>query len=106
MTVLPREHRLHPRSRVRATIRHGRRVRSGSIVVHYVADGSSPRAAVIVGKGFGGAVQRHRRQRQVRHALARIWDRLPAGSYVVRALPADVGFPQVSDSLEAAVARL
>lgn len=104
--MLAHGQRLQPRSRVRATIRHGRRVRSGSIVVHYVADSARPQAAVIVGKGFGGAVQRHRRQRQVRHALAAIWDRLPAGSYVVRALPTDAGYAQLSDNVKSAVGRL
>jgi ribonuclease P protein component len=81
-------------------------VRSGSIVVHYVADCATPQAAVIVGKGSGGAVQRHRRQRQVRHALVAVWDRLPAGSYVVRALPADVAYPELARQVEGAVARL
>ncbi len=104
--MLAREHRLHPRSRVRSTIKHGRRVRSGSIVVHYVPDAPQPQAAVIVGKGFGGAVQRHHRQRQVRHALSAVWEQLPAGSYVVRALPAEGGFTGLSRDLEAAVARL
>ena len=104
--MLAHEQRLHPRSRVRSTIRHGRRVRSGPIVVHYVPDLARPRAAVVVGRGFGGAVQRHRRQRQVRHALADVWDRLPGGSYVVRALPADATYQELTHSLEAAVSRL
>jgi ribonuclease P protein component len=61
---------------------------------------------VIVGRGFGGAVQRHRRQRQVRHALAEVWDRLPAGSYVVRALPGEATYSDLARNVEAAVARL
>jgi ribonuclease P protein component len=104
--VLARDDRLHPRSRVRATIRRGARVRSGSLVVHFVADGDRPRAAVVVGKGFGGAVERHRRQRQVRHALASLWDELPAGAIVVRALPAEAGYAQLRKDLDRAVRRL
>lgn len=106
MTVLARDDRLHPRSRVRSTIRHGRRVRSGSLVVHFVADSDRPRAAVVVGKGFPGAVQRHRRQRQVRHALAAMWEHLPAGSIVVRALPGDAAYGQLHHDLDRAVRRL
>jgi len=75
-------------------------------VVHYVADADGTHAAVVVGKGFPGAVQRHRRQRQVRHALAQVWDRLPAGSYVVRALPGGAGYGDLVQSLESAVSRL
>lgn len=106
MTVLARDDRLHPRSRVRATIRHGRRLRRGSLVVHFVAHGDRPRAAVVVGKGFGGSVQRHHRQRQVRHALASMWDDLPAGSIVVRVLPAEAGFAELRADLREAVQRL
>lgn len=74
--------------------------------MHYVADAPVPQAAVIVGKGFGGSVQRHHRQRQVRHALAAVWDRLPGGSYVVRALPTESGFGALTRDVEAVVARL
>lgn len=104
--MLARDDRLHPRSRVRSTIRHGRRVRSGSVVVHFVDEGEVPHAAVIVGKGFRGAVERHRRQRQVRHAVAAIWADLPAGDVVIRALPADVEYEQLLTDLRKAVRRL
>ena len=49
----------------------------------------STAAAVIAGKGPGNAVARHRRQRQLRHALAGMWHELPGGSWVIRALPGD-----------------
>lgn len=87
MTVLPHDRRLHPRSRVRATIRSGRRVRSGSVVLHHRRDGGTPQVAVVAGKGLGGSVQRHRRQRQLRHIVADLWHDLPGGALVVRALP-------------------
>lgn len=106
VTMLARDDRLHPRSRVRSTIRHGRRVRSGSLVVHFVGDDQHPHAAVVVGKGFRGAVERHRRQRQVRHAVWAMWEDLPAGSLVIRALPADTVYEQLLADLRKAVRRL
>lgn len=106
MTVLARDDRLHPRSRVRSTIRQGHRVRRGCLVVHFVADSGGPHAAVVAGKGFRGAVERHRRQRQIRHALAKLWQDLPSGSIVVRALPADVDYCDLEADLREAVRRL
>ena len=103
LNVLPRDQRLHPRSQVRDTIRRGRRVRAGCVVVHHVSDGDQPRAAVVAGKGLGNAVARHRRQRQLRHALAGMWHELPGGSWVIRALPGD-GDPVVD--LRRAVQRI
>lgn len=104
--MLPRNHRLHPRSRVRATIRRGNRVRSGQILVHHLADDSRPQAAVVVGKAVGPSVARHRRQRQVRHALVQMWPQLPPGSLVVRVLPGDSDYEQLCDNLRKAVGRL
>lgn len=104
--MLPRDHRLHPRSRVRTTQRRGRRVRSGAVVVHYLADSATPQAAVVAGRAVGPAVNRHRRQRQVRHALAAAWADLPGGSYVVRILPGDQDYSQLERDLRAAVSRL
>jgi ribonuclease P protein component len=74
---------------VRDTIRRGRRVRAGGVVVHHLPDSDQPRAAVVAGKALGGSVARHRRQRQLRHALAGMWPELPGGSWVIRALPGD-----------------
>lgn len=104
--MLPRDHRLHPRSRVRSTVRSGVRVRSGSIVLHHLADGHEPHAAVVVGRGAGGAVVRHRQQRRARHALKEIWDDLPGGSLVVRILPGHTDFSTLQADLAKAVARL
>ncbi|MFN8183824.1 MAG: ribonuclease P protein component [Candidatus Nanopelagicales bacterium] len=104
--MLPRHRRLHPRSRVRATIRNGRRARSGGIVVHFVDDDVSPHAAVVVGKGAGSAVTRHHRQRQVRHVLAGMWDQLAGGSYVIRALPQPADHADIQRDLRRAIGRL
>jgi len=72
---------------VRDTIRHGRRVRSGGVVLHFVAGTDATRATVVAGRAIGDSVTRHRRQRQLRHALAAMWEELPAGALVVRAVP-------------------
>lgn len=104
--VLAREDRLHPRSRVRSTIRRGRRVRSGCVVVHFVADDDRTRAAVVVGKNLGGSVARHHRQRQLRHALRAVWADLPSGSMVVRGLAGEADFDGLVQDLRRAVARL
>lgn len=102
--MLPYDKRLHPRSRVRETIRHGRRGRSGGVVVHFCPDMVS-HACVIAGKQVGNSVQRHRRQRQLRHLLAEMWDELPPGSLVVRALAGNPGNDLGTD-LRRAVSRL
>lgn len=104
--MLPRHQRLHPRSRVRATIRNGQRARAGGIVVHFVADRQDAHAAVVVGKGAGSAVERHRRQRQVRHALAGMWDQLAGGSYVIRASPQPADYTGIQRDLHRAIGRL
>jgi ribonuclease P protein component len=75
-------------------------------VVHHVSDDEHPHSAVVVGKAVGGSVIRHRRQRQIRHILAGMWDDLPAGSLVVRALPGDADFDAIAGDLRRAVGRL
>jgi ribonuclease P protein component len=104
--MLPRERRLRPRSQVRLTIRRGRRVRRGAVVLHHLADGRPARAAVIAGRGVGPAVTRHRRQRQLRHALAALWDDVPEGALVVRALPGEDDYAQIALDLREAVGHL
>jgi ribonuclease P protein component len=47
------------------------------------ADGTAPRATVIVNKSVGGAVARNRLRRQVRHGLIRMWDEIPTGARIV-----------------------
>ena len=106
MTVLPRHRRLHPRSRVRSTIRSGRRVRSGCIMLHHLADEGSPQVAVVVGRGTGGSVTRHRRQRQARHVVAELWECIPPGALVVRVLPGTPAHDDLRRDLGRALGRL
>lgn len=75
-------------------------------MVHFVAGAEGSHAAVVVGKSLGGSVQRHRRQRQIRHALSSVWNDVPAGDLVVRGLPGDTDYEQVRADLQRAVSRL
>jgi ribonuclease P protein component len=84
----------------RAAVRTGRRVRSGTIVVHHrpagAADASEDAAppatpalvGFVVGRTVGPSVSRHRVIRRLRHAVQRTVADLPPGSTtVIRALP-------------------
>lgn len=88
------------------TIRRGRRVRRGCVVLHHLPEGDRTRAVVVAGRGVGPAVDRHRRQRQLRHALAGMWDVLPPGSLVVRALPGVADYDALVADLHGAVRQL
>lgn len=89
--MLPSRYRLHSRSEISRTIRHGRRARRGSLVVHVQigAGGDQPaRAAFAVSKAVGDSVTRHRVVRRLRTLMPPLLDRLPGGSeVVVRAMP-------------------
>jgi ribonuclease P protein component len=81
-------------------------VRSGCIVLHHVADEGDPHVAVVVGRGAGGSVDRHRRQRQVRHVVADLWGSIPPGSLVVRVLPGIPAHGDLRRDLDRALGRL
>ena len=88
--MLPRIARLTSPSDFARTTKSGIRATSENLVGYlYItpAENSAPRAGLIVGKGVGGSVQRHRLSRQIRHAVAPILNTLPTGSLlVIRAL--------------------
>ena len=89
--MLPSRYRLRSHSDISRTIRHGRRARRGSLVVHvHVGDGGDEptRAAFAVSKAVGDSVTRHRVVRRLRGVVPPLLDRLPPGSdVVVRAMP-------------------
>jgi len=75
-----------------ATVSQGMRAVQPDIVVHALrssddtADG--PRIGLVVSKAVGGAVQRHRVARRLRHVARTVIDELdPADRVVIRALP-------------------
>jgi ribonuclease P protein component len=82
-----------------AVVRSGARVRRGVLVVHYLAvlpaplvstsagDAPPARVGLVVGRGVGESVVRHRVSRRLRAQLTARLNRLPSGSAtVVRAL--------------------
>ena len=82
------------------------------MVVHLACTGdeeSGPKVGFVVGRSVGGAVVRHRVQRQLRHLMRARLDRLPRGALVVvRALPAAAGTrsARLGEDLDAALRRL
>jgi ribonuclease P protein component len=102
-----------------SAVRRGRRVRRGSIVVHFVAPTSASAAdpgdvdaaqvGFVVGKSVGGSVVRHRVSRRLRAIMASRLAELPAGSAtVVRAMPGagQATSAQLTEDVDGALARV
>jgi ribonuclease P protein component len=95
-----------------AVLRSGARVRRGSLVVSVHAgltDGSPALVGLVVGRGVGGSVARHRVSRRLRAQLSWRLPALQAGSgTVVRALPeaASADSAELGRDLDAAFERL
>ena len=82
-------------------------------MVHVLVDadpaGHPARAGLVVGRGVGPSVVRHRVSRRLRHELRDRLDALPGGTaLVVRALPpaAAASSVQLAQDLETALRRL
>jgi ribonuclease P protein component len=116
--MLAAAHRLRRRSDFAATIRGGRRAARGSLVVHLdrqtpaqaepPVSPAPPRAGFVVSKAVGGAVQRNRVKRRLRHLVRARIDTLPPGAMlVVRALPAaaERSYDELGADLDGALAR-
>ena len=54
-----------------------------NVILFCLATNENPRAGLIIGKGVGGSVRRHRVSRQIRHALAAQLANFPQGSLIV-----------------------
>jgi len=108
-------HRLRRRSDFAATIRGGRRAARGALVVHLDRQPPAqaerqalPRAGFVVSRAVGGAVERNRVKRRLRHLVRARIDALPPGAMlVVRALPAAAGrsYADLGDDLDGALDR-
>jgi ribonuclease P protein component len=93
------------------TIRHGRRARRGSVVVHQLIrpDAGPARVGFVVSKAVGTSVVRHRVTRRLRHVVRDRLIVLPQHSNtVVRALAeaASADSSVLAADLDAALARL
>jgi ribonuclease P protein component len=110
--MLAAAQRLRRREEFAATIRSGRRVGRGGVVVHLssapaqVDPQVSPRAGFVVSKSVGGAVVRNKVRRRLRQLTRERLDRLDRGTdLVVRALPeaATRSYAQLGTDLDAAL---
>jgi len=111
--VLPASTRLTRREDFAKAVRRGRRAARRTLVIHLARagemDAAHPKVGFVVGRAVGGAVVRHRVQRQLRHLMRTRLDALPAGALVVvRALPAAAGQDSAAlgEDLDAALRRL
>jgi len=91
--VLPARNRMRRSTEFDATVKRGIRMAQPDVVVHVrrgsLGDyGAGPRVGLIVGKGVGSAVDRHRVARRLRHVARTVLDELdPSDQLVIRALP-------------------
>ena len=112
--MLPSAHRMTRAAEFSAVVRSGERARRGTLVLYQLPNldlsrSHVSRVGLIVGKGVGGSVVRHRVSRKLRAQLAARLDRLPVGSgLVVRALPdaAEASSSELAVDLDRALARL
>jgi ribonuclease P protein component len=114
--VLATAQRLRRRGEFAAAVRAGRRATRGVLVVHVMSPGNENaakparhevRAGFVVSKAVGGAVQRNRVKRRLRHLVRERLAQLPPGTdIVVRALPgaADRPYQGLGHDLDAALA--
>jgi ribonuclease P protein component len=105
--------RLRRRGEFAAAVRGGRRAGRGVIVVHLVVPepgavpARPPRAGFVVSKAVGGAVDRNRVKRRLRHLVrSRLGDLPPGADLVIRTQPGAAGrsSSQLAADLDAALA--
>lgn len=109
--MLAAAHRLRASAEFTETVRRGRRAGRPLLSVHLLvtADGAAPRVGLVVSKGVGGSVVRHRVSRRLRHLLRARVAGLPAGArLVVRAAPsaATASSAALAQDLDAALLRV
>ena len=109
--MLAAAHRLRTSAEYTETVRRGRRAGCPLLSVHLLVTGdeAAPRVGLVVSKGVGGSVVRHRVARRLRHLLRDRVAALPRGaSLVVRAAPAaaTASSAALGADLDAALARV
>lgn len=93
--MLPAQYRMTRSAEFDATVRRGVRAVQSDIVIHArhesdvgQPDARGPRIGLVVAKSVGGAVERHRVARRLRHVAKTMVDELaPEDRIVIRALP-------------------
>lgn len=96
--MLPQAHKLTSSRDFSTVFRQGKRAGRSTVVCHFWhpclstvpvdPNYGSPKVGLVVGKGVGNSVTRHRLSRVIRHVVRPYLETLPAGSWlVVRALP-------------------
>jgi len=111
--VLPARNRMRRSAEFGFAVRSGVRAAQPDLVVHAKrqtdsAAGDSPQIGLIVTKSVGGAVDRHRVARKLRHAARAVLAELdPADRIVIRALPGsrDASSSRLEQQLRAGVRR-
>ena len=111
--MLARARRVTRPDDFRRILRYGRKAGARRLVVHLLGDAdpvtAPARAGLVVGRGVGVAVVRHRVSRRLRHVLRDRLDALPGGTaVVVRALPPAgvASSAQLAQDLDTALRRL
>jgi len=91
--VLPARNRMRRSTEFDATVKNGMRAVQSDVIVHVRRgndddEGNGPRVGLIIGKGVGSAVERHRVARRLRHvARTMLGDLQRSDQLVIRALP-------------------
>lgn len=107
--MLAAAHRVTDAATFREVVRRGSRASTRRVVVHVRVTGGPVRAGFVVSKAVGGAVQRNRVKRRLRHLVSEriAHGRLAGCDVVVRALPAAAGATsaQLGSELDDALTR-
>jgi ribonuclease P protein component len=109
--VLAAVHRLRTSAEFTETVRRGRRAGRPLLSVHLLVTDETvpPKVGLVVSKGVGGSVVRHRVARQLRHLAGARLATLPAGArLVLRATPSAAGASSgaLAADLDEALARV
>ena len=83
--MLPAANRLRTSKEFELVTKTGERATSLSLVLYFksIQKSDAPRVGLIVNSSVGGSVVRHRVSRQLRHAMAPLLTKFPAGSELV-----------------------
>ena len=111
--MLPARNRMRRSAEFGFAVRRGVRAAQPDLVVHanreiHTLPGDSPQIGLIVTKSVGGAVDRHRVARKLRHSARAVLAELdPADRIVIRALPSsrDASSSRLEQQLRAGVRR-